>query len=301
MREPGRILVVDDEPLNLEIIAEHLDDGGYALQLFQSPVEAWQHLQAQDEPTYDVILLDRMMPGMDGMQLLRNIKADARFRQTPVVMQTAASSPDQVREGIAAGAYYYLAKPYSGRELRAIVLAALGEQGLPLDAASSRTAVADSTAVFEFYTLSEARELAGRLALRCPEPDLVAMGLGELFINAIEHGNLGISYAEKTALRLAGNWECEVERRLRLPESAARKVRVEVKQSAGLVVFIITDHGPGFDWRNYLAIAPERAYDPNGRGIAVARQLSFASLEYHGCGNIAVATVVLDPTKKPPP
>lgn len=297
MREPSRILVVDDEPLNLEIIAEHLEDDGYALRLFQSPVEAWQHLQELDRATYDVILLDRMMPGLDGMQLLRNIKADGRFRQTPVVMQTAASSPDQVREGVAAGAYYYLSKPYSGRELRAIVHAALSEHAVPLGS----VAVADADAVFEFSTLNEARELATRLGMRCPEPELVAMGLGELFINAIEHGNLGISYAEKTALRLAGNWEREVERRLKLPENAGRKARVEVKQGADSLVFIITDQGTGFDWRNYLAIAPERAYDPNGRGIAVARQVSFARLEYHGCGNTVVATVLLDPSKKPTP
>jgi CheY-like chemotaxis protein len=297
MREPARILVVDDEPLNLEIIAEHLDDAGYALRLFESPVEAWQHLQSQEGPGYDLILLDRMMPGMDGMQLLRNIKGDARFRSTPVVMQTAASSPDQVREGVAAGAYYYLSKPYSGRELRAIVTGALAELPLALEALPA----ADGEAVFEFATLPEARTLATRLAQRCPEPELVAMGLSELFINAIEHGNLGISYQEKCALRLAGNWEREVVRRLALPENAGRKVRVEVRMEASCLVFMVKDCGPGFDWRSYLTIDPERVYDPNGRGIAMARQLSFTSLEYHGCGNIAVATVALNPVHKPTP
>ena len=294
MHEPARVLVVDDEPLNLEIIAEHLEDVGYGLQLFASATDAWAHLQSPASPTYDVILLDRMMPGMDGMQLLRAIKAAPRFRQTPVVMQTAASSPEQVIEGIAAGAYYYLAKPYSGRELRAIVQAAVDEHAAPLGSIPA----ADSEVVFEFSTLQEARQLATRLGIRCPEQDLAAMGLGELFVNAIEHGNLGISYAEKRSLRLAGNWEAEVERRLAMPEHACRKVHVEVKQAPGALIFIITDCGPGFDWQSYLAIAPERVYDPNGRGIAMAKQLSFASLEYHGCGNIAVATVSINPGKK---
>lgn len=297
MREPARILVVDDEPLNLEIIAEHLDDAGYALRLFESSVAAWQHLQSQDGPGYDLILLDRMMPGMDGMQLLRNIKADARFRSTPVVMQTAASSPDQVREGVAAGAYYYLSKPYSGRELRAIVTGALAE--LPLEEAP--LPAADGEAVFEFSTLSEARALAIRLAQRCPEPELAAMGLTELFINAIEHGNLGISYQEKSALRLAGNWEREVMRRLALAENSERKVRVEVNVEEDALLFTVKDCGSGFDWQSYLAIDPERAYDPNGRGIAMARQLSFTRLEYHGCGNIAVATISLNPDHKSTP
>jgi CheY-like chemotaxis protein len=297
MREAPRILVVDDEPVNLEIIAEHLSDAGYDMQLFDSAPQAWQHLQQADGKPYDLILLDRMMPVMDGMQLLRGIKADPRFRQTPVVMQTAASGPEQIREGIAAGAYYYLSKPYSGRELRAIIQAALGEQPLPL--ASVEAAVEDT--VFEFASLQEARELAARLAMRCPSPEVVALGLGELFTNAIEHGNLGISYAEKTSLRLANRWESEVERRLTLPENANRKVRVEVKELANEVVFIVSDCGSGFDWQNYLAIAPERAYDPNGRGIAVARQLSFSNLEYRGCGNTVVATVSMNPAFRSSP
>lgn len=290
MPEAVRILVVDDEPLNLEIIAEHLEDAGYEMQVFDSAPRAWEHLRQLEGKPYDVILLDRMMPGMDGMQLLRNIKDTPKFRQTPVVMQTAASSPEQVREGVAAGAYYYLSKPYSGRQLRAIVQAALGEQTIPLDAVEA----AGSDAIFEFFSLQEARELAARLAARCPNPELVAMGLSELFINAIEHGNLGICYAEKTALRLSNQWETEVERRLTLPEYAMRKARVEVKQVADVLTFIVSDCGQGFDWQNYLAIAPERAYDPNGRGIAVARQLSFARLEYQGCGNVVVATVPLN-------
>lgn len=291
MREPARILVVDDEPLNLEIIAEYLGDEGYDMRLFDSAPQAWEHLRQGDVRPYDLILLDRMMPGMDGMQLLRNIKADARFRQTPVVMQTAASSPEQVREGVSAGAYYYLSKPYSGRELRAIVQAALGDQPAPLPALEPN----GKGDIFEFASLHEARELAARLALRCPQPELAAMGLSELFINAIEHGNLGISYAEKTALRLSNRWEAEVERRLALPENAGRKARVEVKLGADVLVFTVSDCGAGFDWQNYLAIAPERAYDPNGRGIAVARQLCFSGLEYRGCGNTVVATIPLTP------
>ena len=294
MREAPRILVVDDEPVNLEIIAEHLADAGYDMQLFDSAPKAWQHLQEPAGKPYDLILLDRMMPHMDGMQLLRGIKASPRFQYTPVVMQTAASDPEQIREGIAAGAYYYLSKPYSGRELRAIVQAALSEQAVPL--ASVEAAVGDT--VFEFASLQEARELAARLAVRCPSPEVVALGLGELFTNAIEHGNLGISYAEKTSLRLANCWEDEVERRLALPENANRRVRVEVKESADEIEFIVSDCGTGFDWKIYLAVAPERAYDPNGRGIAVARQLSFSRLEYHGCGNTVTATVSLKPASR---
>ena len=56
---------------------------------------------------------------------------------------------------------------------------------------------------------------------------------------------------------------------------------------------VMEDCGDGFDWRRYLEFSPERAFDPNGRGIAMARQTSFASLEYLGRGNVAVATIAV--------
>jgi hypothetical protein len=53
----------------------------------------------------------------------------------------------------------------------------------------------------------------------------------------------------------------------------------------------VIDQGAGFDWQRYLDFDPERATDPNGRGIAMARLMSFESLSYSGCGNCVVATV----------
>ncbi|HTJ96627.1 MAG TPA: response regulator [Rhodocyclaceae bacterium] len=294
MRESKHILVVDDEPLNLEIIAEHLDDPSYKLSLFESSEKAWQHLDEAGADSYDLILLDRMMPGMDGIQFLHTIKADPRFRHTPVVMQTAASGVEEVSEGIAAGAFYYLAKPYSSRELLAIVHSALTELTASPDEASAAI-VTTGTDVYEFSTVAQARSLATQLAARCPHPELAAMGLGELLINAIEHGNLGISYREKKVLRLADTWEGELERRQADPKYAGRVARVTVQREPQQLVFTVTDCGEGFDWHSYLEISAERAYDPNGRGIAVARQLSFSRLEYRGCGNIAVATISLVP------
>ncbi|MDE2600495.1 MAG: response regulator [Rhodocyclaceae bacterium] len=284
----ANVLVVDDDPLSLELIFTHLDDTAFRLRFFDSGPAAWRHLQSEACPAYDLILLDRMMPGLDGVQLLRNIKADPRFRQTPVVMQTAVGSTEEISDCIEAGAYYYLSKPYSAQALLAIVNAALSRLAFPLEPADGGM-VDDS--VFEFSTLQEARQLARRLGQLCPEPELASMGLGELFINAIEHGNLKISYEEKSALHLRGGWEAEIERRLAAPECVGRKVRVEVRRDPDALSFIISDCGSGFDWQGYLNIAPERAYDPNGRGIAVARELCFSKLEYQGCGNIVVATV----------
>ena len=126
MSEP-RILVVDDEPFNLEIVGEYLDGMGFDLVYAESGTEAWDVLTRPGE-RFDLILLDRMMPGLDGISVLRQIKADEALRHIPVIMQTAATSPEQVREGLAAGAYYYLTKPFEGEALQTIIRSALDDQ-----------------------------------------------------------------------------------------------------------------------------------------------------------------------------
>lgn len=290
-----RLLVVDDEPINLEIIREYLEAAHYDLECVESAERAWERLNG-DGVSYDLVILDRMMPGMNGIELLKKMKAEPRLRPIPVIMQTAATDPQQVREGIEAGAFYYLAKPYAPETLSAIVAAALAD--IDDRETARRRAMAHvqamdllDSAEFRFSRLDQMGTLIEVLASLCPAPDLAAAGLSELLVNAVEHGNLGISYEEKKHLRLEARWEDEVERRAALPEYCRRQVRVRVTRHPDRLEFAIADEGLGFDWRRYLELDPERATDPNGRGIAMARMISFAGLEYHGNGNLVVASV----------
>ncbi|MFN0162110.1 MAG: response regulator [Burkholderiales bacterium] len=287
----ARLLLVDDEPLNLEILAEHLDDARYVTVQACNGAEAWQMLDA-DPAGFDLVLLDRMMPVMNGMELLAKVRADVRFAAMPVVMQTAAAAVDQVAEGLRHGAHYYLTKPFEREVLLAIVESALEQRRnrvALLDDRPDPRSIVD--AEFEFRTLPEARRLAGFLAGTCPEPGQVVLGLAELMINAIEHGNLGITYREKSDLNERGIWREEVERRLLQPEYAGRRARIKVACGDDGVTFVIKDEGAGFDWQRYLEMDPERAFDSHGRGIAMSRMVSFATLEYSGRGNVVCATV----------
>ena len=290
-----RILVVDDEPLNLEIIGDVLDDPMYEVSNAENGEIAWQALLATASPPH-LVLLDRMMPVLDGIELLRRIKADKRFADIPVVMQSAASSSHQIAEGVAAGAWYYLPKPYAPRDLLTIVHAALTEveeREAARRAVSNRLSVLEllDVAEFEFHTLQQAADLAISLAGFCPDPARAAMGLSELLVNAVEHGNLGITYDQKSEMRRADTWESEIQRRQSDPVLGARRVRVLFRRLADRLTFTVIDQGEGFDWRRYLEFDPGRAFDPNGRGIAMARQASFASLDYQDKGNIVVATI----------
>ena len=118
-----KILAVDDEAFNLDLMEHHLGRAGYQVVRAEDGIIALQKLE--DDAGIELIVLDRMMPNLGGMEALRRIKTDARFQDIPVVMQTAAAAADQVLEGIKAGAYYYLTKPYKGTTLLGIVRAAL--------------------------------------------------------------------------------------------------------------------------------------------------------------------------------
>jgi DNA-binding response OmpR family regulator/anti-sigma regulatory factor (Ser/Thr protein kinase) len=290
-----RILVVDDEPMNLEIIGDVLDDPSFVVSNAANGEIAWQAMQAA-ETLPQLLVLDRMMPVLDGIELLKRIKSEPRFADIPVIMQSAASSSSDIAEGVAAGAWYYLPKPYAPRDLLTIVRAAL-EQVAEREAASlvvrNRRSVLDllDTAEFEFHTLKQAADLAHTLAGLCPDPVSAATGLSELLVNAVEHGNLGIAYAEKSEMRRNEVWEQEVEARLGDPVLGARRARIAFRRLPDRLTFTIRDEGAGFDWRSYLEFSPERAFDPNGRGIAMARLTSFTSLDYRDRGNIVVASI----------
>lgn len=292
-----RVLVVDDEQLNLLIIEGFLEQEDVELEMHSDPLAAWASLIAPDSD-FSLVVLDRMMPDLDGIELLRRMKREARFADIPVIMQTAASSPDQVREGLEAGAYYYLTKPYEPEALISIVRVAMDDRRArsQLRTRAARLEEAQkliSSVEYRFVTMEDISSLVPVLAAMCPVPDVVAPGLSDLMVNAVEHGNLGVSYQEKSHLKWEGDWEAEIAHRLTLPQFANRVATIRLERKSDSVVFTIADQGDGFEWNKFLSFDPDRAFDPNGRGIAMAKMMSFTTLEYQGKGNVVVASISL--------
>ena len=290
------LLVVDDEEFNRDILQDLLSSANYAVTLAADGEEAWEILD-RGQHNFSAILLDRMMPRLDGMGLLARMKGSKRFSAIPVIFQTAVDHPTEVAEGIKAGAFYYLIKPVNKEVLFAIVQSAVSTFNIPdnlnLAVNQVETALADLLlrSEFQLRTLLEARTLANALSGYYPQPQRVVLGISELLINAVEHGNLGISYQEKSRLLQEGGWEGEIERRLSLPENISKTVTVQLERKPHEMSLVISDCGAGFEYKNYLEISAERAFDPNGRGIAMSRMMSFDTLEYQGKGNQLVAVV----------
>ena len=152
-----------------------------------------------------------------------------------------------------------------------------------------------SSETYRFKSPAEVVPLAYRLARGCAQPDLVAIGLAELMMNAIEHGILEFGFATKRELMERGEFSGEVELRLVQEPWRGRSATVSVDRLADLMRYRVSDDGPGFDWRPWLGTNEARMSAPNGRGIALARSLCFGSLNFLVRGNVVEAVALRAP------
>lgn len=110
MSQNPKLLVVDDEPLNLNVLVE-LFKSDYKLAVAKSGEQALQRVM--DTPGPDLILLDIMMPGMDGYEVCRRLKAEEKTREIPVIFVTAMGEVQDETRGLELGAVDYITKPIS--------------------------------------------------------------------------------------------------------------------------------------------------------------------------------------------
>jgi two-component system alkaline phosphatase synthesis response regulator PhoP/two-component system response regulator VicR len=111
------VLVVDDDPQIVRVVEINLTQEGHAVRTAADGEEALAAV-AQERP--DLIILDVMMPRMDGFETLKRLKADPALAEIPVIMLTARAQDEDVFEGYGTGATWYLTKPFEPGELRRI-------------------------------------------------------------------------------------------------------------------------------------------------------------------------------------
>ena len=120
---PKRILVVDDDEMVLMALGELLKPEGYEVNMVSSGSEALKRL---DENGYDLLLLDIIMPLMDGFELCRKVRGKEKYKETPIVFLTAKSREEDKKLGMMAGANLFLSKPISPEKLLDIVSKTIG-------------------------------------------------------------------------------------------------------------------------------------------------------------------------------
>ena len=161
MADSARILVVDDNEMNRDMLARRLLRQGHAVETAIHGREALSMLQAS---AFDLVLLDIMMPEMNGYELLEHLRGDPLFRHLPVILISALDDADSVVKGIEMGADDHLPKPFNPHILRARVGASLAKKRLH-DREQMHARMLERE-------IDIAREIqAGFLPARLPQPD----------------------------------------------------------------------------------------------------------------------------------
>ena len=114
-QQGDRVLMVDDVPDNLSLLHDALDEHGYTV-LAATNGEAALACARQGRP--DIVLLDAMMPGMDGFEVCKRLKADPATAAIPVIFLTAKAQASEIEEGLRLGAAGYLTKPFDPLQLK---------------------------------------------------------------------------------------------------------------------------------------------------------------------------------------
>lgn len=288
------VMVVDDVPIIIKQIVNILR-GDYQVIVATNGAEA---LETATSQSIDLILLDVVMPEMDGFEVCRQLKKKEETCRIPIVFVTAETSEEEIAFGLSLGAHYYLTKPIQPKAIRAVIASALSDRDTSIHLLKKiRESAVVSTLCcegkFAFRTMDEALVLAAFLANACPCPENAGIGLKELFFNAVEHGNLGITYEEKSMFCEKNQLKYEIDRRLALPENVAKCVTVSYQRKEKEIVFLISDRGLGFDWKCFMVFDPGRIFDFHGRGIALAKATSFDHIEYLGNGNEVKARIII--------
>ena len=289
------VLAVDDEEMNLEILMKHLNKAQFKATPVSSGEAAWDYL-VKNPGKVDVVILDKMMPGMSGIELLQKIKADPHLKNLLVILQTASVGTAEMIEGIQAGAYYYVTKPYAAELLLSIVRSAARDY---LEMEKLRQQVTHNSKIlevteichFSIRTPDDAHMLALHLGSFFADTLPICTGLTALMENAIEHGNLGIGIDNKRQWLTDGTWNKEFTARLNSPENAHKKVMVSFQKLPEAARILISDEGEGFHSSSFQKLDPARLTSPNGRGIAIVSMAKEYSIEYLGDGSKVCMTI----------
>jgi DNA-binding response OmpR family regulator len=282
----AKILIADDQEALRSLLSRMLsregfepieaDDGEKAIELYRSLAPP-------------LVISDIMMPKKDGLTLLTEIK---KIDPTAaVILMTGHGNEDILLKALQGGATNFFKKPFNVRGL-------IRE----IHKIFQYKAVEAKSSLYSPFLIRESKEFAIRtgnpqyqpvvnqitLQLPCllPESEILNLKIGieEMLTNAIEHGNLGISFHEKKTAIEKGKLGELLAGRLEEGGNADKKVIVKSTLTPEAFSISIKDEGAGFDWRNLPELLPENLFSYNGRGIFLTK-IYYDEVYYSQSGN----------------
>ena len=285
-----KILLIDDEQLAREELGALLQEEGYEV---ITGADGEEGLALFRSAAPDMVITDVRMPRRDGLSVAMTIRQEDP--SVPVTVITGHGNESMAIEAIRAGVTDFIKKPVRLEDLSAALLrmqaarqpAVLGLAELPPSVVLVQHAYTyrlqnDLEAIPAFVDVLLKRVAGGMGRMAVLE---LGLALREVLLNAIEHGNLGLTYREKSRALELGTLEQLLAERAQRPELEQRRVTVTARREERRLTVQIVDEGDGFDWRS-LPDPTDASHllSTHGRGVLLAR-LSVDELVYNEKGN----------------
>jgi YesN/AraC family two-component response regulator len=282
-----KVLVVEDDYSSRELLKICIEKEGYQCQTANDGVDGF-NLFKKFNP--DLIISDVRMPNMTGIELLESIRKISK--DVIIVFITGHGNEELALQALQLGANNYIKKPVDISEIKTLtnryydVIKSKAIQSNIVDLIKHREMEIEIES-----DMNLVQSLANYLSEKTgnyfdsKERMRIELGINELLINAIEHGNWDISYEEKNQALLDDRISDLYKTKREDPINIDKKVLVKFKLSEKFCEWIITDEGKGFDWKTVYNPIDTKLSRMNGRGILLSK-LQFDELEYIGKGNV---------------
>lgn len=291
MKQKARILLIDDEELVREELGGLLGDEGYELVTGSDGEEGLKLFRSQKP---DMVITDVRMPRRDGLSVAMTIRQEDP--SVPVTVITGHGNESMAIDALRAGVTDFIKKPVRLDDLVAALArmeAARRPAGLEVGQLPESVEIVERAWSYRLENdLAAVPTFVDHVTRSCAgDLDRVAalelgLALREMLINAIEHGNLAVTYDEKSrAMDSQEGMGPLIAHRSGLHRYMGRRVDVTVRRLARRLVARITDEGEGFDWRSLPdPNDPMNLLSSHGRGILLAR-MSVDTLTFNEKGN----------------
>jgi DNA-binding response OmpR family regulator len=281
-----RILIADDQDALRTLLSRMLAREGF------EPIEAKDGenaIELYKSLKPPVVVSDIMMPRMDGLTLLREIKSIDPG--AVVILMTGHGNEEILLKALQGGASNFFKKPFNVRVLIREIHKIFNYKVEAVRSYLFSPFLLEETKSFALTTGNAPYfPVVNQITLQLPclladaEILNLKIGIEEMITNAIEHGNLGISFTEKSAAVEEGRFGELLEERLARGSNASKRVFISSHLTGEFFRISIRDEGDGFDWRNLPALLPENLLAYNGRGIFLTK-IYYTEVTYNDRGN----------------
>jgi DNA-binding response OmpR family regulator len=282
----SKILIADDQDALRSLLSKLLSREGYEPIEARDGESAIELYRAIKPP---VVVSDIMMPKMDGLSLLQEIKAIDPG--AAVILMTGHGNEDILLKALQGGATNFFKKPFDIRGLIKEINKIFQYKVETVRNHLFSPYFVEETKSFALKTgdpqyLPIVNQITLQLPCLLAESEVLNLKIGieEMIVNAIEHGNLGISSTEKNLAIEDGKLGDLFAERLRLGDNGSKRVFISSRISADAFLISVCDEGEGFNWRSLPDLLPENLLAYNGRGIFLTK-IYFDEVRYNEKGN----------------